>query len=435
MVAVAETQDAQVILDGEDIAEGRPDEEALGDALTRFQDVRAEIAAQVLGRETELLMLQVALLAGEHMLLIGPPGTAKSMLMDQLAHRIIQPQGETYRTWKILLGKFTPPEALLGPISVNGLKEDIYRHVTRGSFAETHLALMDEIYKASTAILNTLLLAINERQVDIGTGERIRIPLQTMICASNELPPDVDQLLAFHDRLLIRMQVGYLETDDFLAMLSAIAQERGHHLHRHRGAWQAATPGDLPPFAHITSADLELLQTAVGFIEVPPPMIGALGQVRVKLAEQGIQSSDRRWAQAIGALRAHALLNGRGTVDDQDLDILRHILWNKTDEIGKIRKEVARAANPAIAKVVEKLDQAESTFSTFLKAHKAETQNQAKYGLCADALDNLKGARTEITTVLEQAQGKKDAAVTARATAALERIGKMIVEVSEKLTN
>jgi MoxR-like ATPase len=140
-------------------------------------------------------------LAGEHVLLLGPPGTAKSALVRAIA----QAFGGTY--FERLLTKFSTPEELFGPISLKALEQDRYQRVTAGKLPEAEFAFVDEVFKANSAILNSLLTAMNERLFH-NDGAPTQMPLVALFGASNELP-EGKELEALFDRFLLRFDVQY----------------------------------------------------------------------------------------------------------------------------------------------------------------------------------------------------------------------------------
>ncbi|TMA55243.1 MAG: AAA family ATPase, partial [Deltaproteobacteria bacterium] len=180
-----------------------------------LRTIRDELQ-QVFLERTELIDgALVALVAAQHMLVIGPPGTAKSMLADEICRRLV---GAHYFQW--LLTRFTTPEELFGAVSLKALEQDDYRRLTTHKLPEAHIAFLDEVFKASSSILNTILTLINERRFHNGR-EVADVPLLTLFAASNELPED-DELLALHDRFLLRFVVDYVSEDfRFLKLLQA----------------------------------------------------------------------------------------------------------------------------------------------------------------------------------------------------------------------
>lgn len=150
-------------------------------------------------RDTEVRLLLLAALSGEHILFIGPPGTAKS----ELGRRLSKLCAGSF--FERLLTKFSVPEELFGPLSMRALEDDQYIRQTEGYLPEASVAFIDEIFKANSAILNTLLTILNERLFDNGS-ERLKIPLLCLVGASNELP-ESEELDALYDRFLVRKKV------------------------------------------------------------------------------------------------------------------------------------------------------------------------------------------------------------------------------------
>ena len=278
-----------------------------------LRTIRDELQQIFLERAELIDGALVALLAAQHVLVIGPPGTAKSMLADEVCRRITDAR---YFQW--LLTRFTTPEELFGAVSLKALEEDDYRRLTTHKLPEAHIAFLDEVFKGSSSILNTILTLINERRFHNGRTVT-PVPLLTLFAASNELPED-DELLALHDRFLLRFAVDYLSEDfRFLKLL----QSR-------------------PPLERtvISLADLERARAEAGALAVGGEVLRAVTDVRRELKRKNIVVSDRRYAQAIGVLRAHAYLEGREAATEEDVPFLEHVLWRDPAERAEVRSTI-----------------------------------------------------------------------------------------------
>jgi len=252
-----------------------------------------------------------ALLARQHVLLLGPPGTAKSMLADELCKRL---GGARYFQW--LLTKFTTPEEVFGAVSLRALEQDEYRRVTTHKLPEAHVAFLDEVFKASSSILNALLTLLNERRYHNGR-DSVAVPLLTVFGAANELPEE-DELSAIYDRFLLRFVVGYVVEDwRFLRMLRAPAPEPGTRL---------------------SLEELAALWEEVERVDVPDGVLRSLADLRRALADRQIVPSDRRFRQSVALLRALALLRGKPAVSDDELMFLEHVLWRDPAERTTVRE-------------------------------------------------------------------------------------------------
>lgn len=306
---------------------------------SKFANARAALQASLIERDDEIDVVLTALIAREHPLLVGPPGTAKSMLLDSLLSWTGSSQSFT-----VLFNKFTTPEEVFGPISVNGLKQDVYRRVTAGKLPEADFAFADEIFKASSAILNTMLRILNERVYDNGTGQLDPVPLQICIAASNEWPSDEGgkELGALFDRFLFRKTVKPIRSAAGLNKL----------------LWSQSLA---PKFTDaISTSEIEHAQQTAAALDFTSESQEAFVEIVRACRAEGIAPGDRRLRKSVGACRAFAYLNGAKQVDREHLEILAHTLWDDpAEQPTKVAAIVNKIANPLSMRINGILEQAD----------------------------------------------------------------------------
>lgn len=254
------------------------------------------LEAGLLERAVAARLVLLAAVAGEHVLLIGPPGTAKSELARRL-QLVIEPEGMDGHSvcFERLLTRFSTPEELFGPLSLKALEDDRYERLVQGYLPTAQVAFLDEVFKANSAILNALLTLLHERVFDNGTA-RIPVPLVTVVGASNETPGD-EALQAFHDRFLIRVPVEPVSEMAFEQLVTGAATTTA------------------PPPRRLTVADRAAVAGAAQAVTLSAQALDALRELRTPQT----RVSDRRWRQLGRLLRVAAAAEGRSVVEPTDL--------------------------------------------------------------------------------------------------------------------
>jgi MoxR-like ATPase len=314
----------------------------VGSPREKFVHAGKQLKASLIEREDEIELVLTALVASENVLLVGAPGTAKSMLLDSVMDWL------GGRTFSVLLNKFTTPEEVFGPYSVKGLKEDKYVRITTGKLAEADGAFLDEVFKASSAILNTMLRILNERTFDCGDGIARRVPLKLVVAASNEWPQEENgqrELSALFDRFLLRKSVERVRGKKGVDRLWF-------------GEVQAPEWDE-----RLTPTELEQARTEAQTIPFTKDACDAVRELLHQLDKEGVRPGDRRQRKAAGVVRAAAWLAGHEEVKPSDLEVLAHILWDAPQEQPqKVAKIVGQVVNPEKSKLTAFIGQAEAIF-------------------------------------------------------------------------
>ena len=318
--------------------------QSVKDTLTvrdKFAAVRKELGEALIERYEEIDLLLTSLIAGEHLLLVGPPGCGKSLLIDSLMRWT---HGSKF---SCLLNKYTLTEELFGPYSLTELKNDRFMRITTNRLPEAKFVFLDEIFKSSSSILNTLLKLLNERTFDRGDGVTLRVPLELCLAASNEWPEgdSKKELGALFDRFLLRKTVN---------PISSLAG-------RQKLLW-----ANKPPEFSTSLTPSELTAARLDAQGIPWSSEGmkALENILEELARQGIRPSDRRQYKSVSIVQAYAWLQGFEEVLPEHLEVLTHVLWNEHEEASKVRSVIMQIAAPVGMKVNSLISEIEQVLSS-----------------------------------------------------------------------
>ncbi len=270
------------------------------------------------GKEEIIDLLGVALVGGENLFLLGPPGTAKSAIVQDLGRRL------GGRVFDYLLTRFTEPNELFGPFDIRRLREGDLVTNTHGMLPEAEFVFLDELLNANSAILNSLLTVLNERIFRRGR-EVIPVPTLMVVSASNHLPED-EALRALFDRFLLRVPCENVPGEQLGEVLTA-----GWRWETNRPQQEATLPIE----------SLRMLQKGVAQVDLQP-MIATYIALIQRLRTAGMAVSDRRAVKLQRVIAASALLSGRLQADITDLWVLRHI-WDTQEQQSLLASLVRQA--------------------------------------------------------------------------------------------
>ena len=288
---------------------------AANPTIQRLAQVARTLEGSFLGKSEAVRLMLIAAIAGEHMVLIGPPGTAKSALIRMFAKLI----DATY--FEYLLTRFTEPNEIFGPIDIQAFRGGAYQRRMDGMLPQAEIVFLDEVFKANSAILNSLLSVLNERVYTVG-GQVWKTPLISAFGASNEVPNDED-LMAVFDRFLLRVRSENLDSYHFQDLL-----QKGLSLEvaKISGGYEKMQPMLTAQALHDLSGFF-----AQRMRQFPEDFLSTYKGLVFQIRAEGVSMSDRRAIKLLKLFAASAMLDGRPAPDNSDFFILRHI-WNNLDQ-------------------------------------------------------------------------------------------------------
>ena len=298
-------------------------------------------------KDAALRLALLAAIAGESIFFLGAPGCAKSMLARRIAQAFKADGDGSLQYFETLLNQFSTPEDVFGNISLKALNgegesgKEEYRRLTENMLPEADIAFLDEICKASPAILNTLLTIINERKFHNGSTVQ-DVPLKALLAASNELPAKDRGLEALYDRFIIRLPIGFIQNEDtFFDMVAGSSSE--------------FELSDEIKKLQISNAELEDWKTQIDAVQLSEEARAVISAIRKELTAQNAALSeeekaageafaigDRRWKKIVRILKTSAFLNDRTEVDLMDCQLIEYCIWNTEKQQKKAREIVEK---------------------------------------------------------------------------------------------
>lgn len=307
----------------------------LEDKINKINNIISELSEFIVEREDEIKGVFLAILSQKNLLFLGDPGIAKTMIVDNVAKRII---GATY--FEQAMHSQIKLEELYGPISIRTLeKEDKLVHKTQNMLPEADIAYLDEFWKSNAGAINSLLKVLNEK-VFFNGGVPQNIPLMCLFSSSNEIPEEDDDLAAAYDRFLLKYNVERVQDREsdlklHLANLSTSANTIKHT---------------------ITLGELKELQYKVLEVEIPEEILKANYHIKRKIERKldgAYYINERTSVQSMRVVQANALLEGRTKVIEEDLEILKHTYWDDPSQISSINSVILETVAYDKAKIAE----------------------------------------------------------------------------------
>ncbi|MDR3114472.1 MAG: AAA family ATPase [Treponema sp.] len=317
---------------------------------SRIIPLLKELNTGIYEKEEAIALALLTAIAGESLFLLGPPGVGKSLIARRMKYAF-----KNSSAFEYLMSHFSTPDEIFGPVSIGKLKDaDKYERITKGYLPEASVVFLDEIWKAGPSIQNALLTVLNEKRYRNGEQE-IQVPMKLLIAASNELPAPGQGLEALWDRFLLRLPIEAIaDPACFKAMIT---------LPR---SFDGAAHDPVPEEHKITEPVYEAWSCGIDGVTLPDHVFQVLLYIRSggtlpgEAPEQdrappqgGLKpASDRRWRKILRVLRTSAFLNDRRQVDLMDCFLIKHCLWNDSQE----REAAARLVHAAIERQGYSLD-------------------------------------------------------------------------------
>ena len=349
-----------------------------GEVRRKLLLLEKELNSIFVQRQEVIRGLMLGLLSRNHTLLLGRPGTAKSALIEKLSEAM------QVRMFSRLITEYSTPDELFGPLDLSALEKGIFRRVIGGKAADSELVFLDEVFKGSSSILNTLLRLMQERIFD-NDGTVTQTPLMLMVGASNELPEEGSGLEAFYDRFLLRFWVNGIEDDYSLRQMLQT---------------------DLA--ASVTTINKNEIEFAQQEINVmTKTKFGAEAADSIVMMwqklkfEHSIHPSDRRIVALKSVMAADSWLAGNQVVMPESIGVAADILWNKLEDQGKVSQLAIASVNPYRAEANQIISAAKTAVNELLRSDKPDTAE------ATSVIGTLRDMKEDMEKLERKAKGRQ----------------------------
>ena len=342
--------------------------------IEKIKQFEKDINSNFIGRVREIRAIILALVSEQHVVLVGKAGTAKSAIANTIFENI-----ENSSVFNRQLTPFSTPEELFGALDLTELKKGVYSRNINGMLPSADFGVLDETFKTSPSILNSLLSILQERTYDNGT-EKIKTDLKSVVGLSNEYPED-ESLEALFDRFILRVEVDYLKDSEEFAKMLVTGRKK---------------------INKIDITDIKTLYFIRDNIILNENIITSIVLIRDELITEGVQVSDRRFKHSLTILQASAMLRGSEIVENEDLEVLSDCLWKDIEERPLVEQVVKRfSTDPILYNIKELTEQAEEHFTVQMENMRTN-RNEAELELrtvLADIKNQLEALKTTFQTM------------------------------------
>lgn len=369
--------------------------------LDKFDRLETALRGDTVERETEIMLVLTALVAGVHLFFWSAPGRAKSMLVERTMLYIA-----AVKFFHVLCAAHMKPEQMYGPLDASGLLDSPsrYEHLIDGMLPDADVAFLDEMWKVGQAILNGNLGILNERKFKNGKL-MLDCDLHTAFIASNE-GPQGPELAALDDRLPLRVMVDDVSSEAFVSMLELEPDPN---------------PKPIMAWADVKAAHAEAMT-----LPIRKDVLIAMRDMRDELRDEyGIEPTPRRWMQLRKVLRGYAWLDGADEVCIDHLAIAEHSLWTIPEERDGVRTVVIAKAAPLLGEVQELLTSTNEIDAEIDRAAQARPADATAMGEQIHSL--VEQARLDYFELVEKAGSSR------KALAALDKVKGRLHELTLRM--